>query len=87
MSGQVSGQQAMTGRGDSGGAVFVDGKLAGVVSYGGTRAGVRHRYTLQNEPSPDDDAIYEYDTNLTSARAVEVMREAIHSIGANIPGL
>ncbi|HEX4924671.1 MAG TPA: trypsin-like serine protease [Bdellovibrionales bacterium] len=80
------GEDAMTGRGDSGGPIVIGGKLGGVVSFGGTRAQLRSM-TLENDPSPSDTLIYEYDTSLHSPEAIKLLERATKEIGARIEGL
>lgn len=77
----LPGDEVMTGRGDSGGPLFIEGQLAGVVSFGGTRSQL-NQFIMLNEPNPSYSLIYEYDTNLTSESAKELILRAKSEINA-----
>jgi hypothetical protein len=81
------GEESMTGRGDSGGPMFINGQLAGCTSFGATRETLANMYQFVNEPNPDNSLIYEYDTNLLSPSGKELLLRAKSEIGAEIRGL
>lgn len=81
------GEDSMTGRGDSGGPMFINGELAGCTSFGATRETIAGNFQLINEPNPDNSKIYEYDTNLTSPDARDLFSRAQREIGAVISDL
>lgn len=82
-----AGDDAMSGRGDSGGPILIGGKLAGVTSFGGTHEEITRLATVIDDPSPDATKLYEYDSNLFSRAAVNLMEEAVREDGAAIGGL
>jgi hypothetical protein len=77
------GLEAMTGRGDSGGPIFIGDQLIGVVSFGGTRSELRRTHKIENDPEPSKKLIYEYDTNLASPAAQRLLNRAREEFGVN----
>lgn len=80
-----AGVETMTGRGDSGGPVFIADKVAGVVSFGGTLA--QMTYVMLQDPNPSTTSIYGFDVNVTGPKARQLLKNARNEIGARINGL
>jgi hypothetical protein len=85
-SGLTPGNQSLSGRGDSGGPIFIDGELAAVTSFGFDKpAGPSTGWKLYSDPEPGTMDLYEYDTSLFSHSAVEALRKARRDHGATVP--